>query len=239
MEEAMSARRIRLLSIALSMVLFSSTANGQANMEGEEAMRRRQNSNQPNVPRIPISEAISPVQKIKVTAEDGNTIEIAVRTPPREGPFPAIIFLHGGMKESSIDRRIRESKSGALPTRFLAAGYVIVVSTYRTYEDHSRDPGPIEDNVAVVKRVKNLPEVDPQSVVIFGTSGGGRLALELSGLGTRTGLAAIVCGEPATTLYAEMYPVGMRGPNMEVSRNYQKYYGEKNSEILDRKVQKF
>jgi len=33
-----------------------------------------------------------------------------------------------------------------------------------------------------------------------------------------------------------MYPKGMKGPNMEVSRNHQKYYSEKNREILDRKV---
>ena len=62
------------------------------------------------------------------------------------------------------------------------------------------------------------------------------MVLELSGLGARTGLAAIVPGEPATTLYAEMYPEGMRGPNMEVSRNLEKYYTDENRRILEGKV---
>jgi len=158
-------------------------------------MKKRSDTNldRPDVPGIEISEAISPVQKAKVTAGDGNTIEIAVRTPSGGGPFPAVIFLHGGMAESHINGRIRETRIGALPTRFLAAGYVIVMSTYRTYEENSRDPGPIDDNVAVVSYVRKMPEVDARSVVVFGGSGGGRLALELSGLGEHTGLAAIAC----------------------------------------------
>jgi dipeptidyl aminopeptidase/acylaminoacyl peptidase len=201
-------------------------------------MRRRQDSNRnrPHVPGIEISEERSPVQSVTVTAQDGNSIEVAVRMPPGDGPFPAVIFIHGGMRESDIDGRMGGAKGGALQTRLLEAGYVIVLSTFRTYELNSRHPGPIYDSVAVVDYVKTMPQVDGQSVVVFGASGGGRLALELAGLGARTGLAAIVCGEPATTLYAEMYPEGMKGPNMNVSRNHQKYYGEKNSGILDEKV---
>ena len=35
-----------------------------------------------------------------------------------------------------------------------------------------------------------------------------------------------------------MYPPGMRGPNMEVSRNMDKYFTEANQAILERKVKK-
>jgi len=203
-------------------------------------MKRRQDisGNDLDIPGIEISEGLSPVQKVNVTAEDGNTIEIATRTPPGEGLFPAVVFIPGGMTEHDIVWRIHAAKTGPLQTRFLAAGYVIVLSTFRTYAENSRDPGPIQDNVAVVDYVKQMPEVDSKSIVVFGASGGGRLALELAGLGERTGLAAIACGEPATTLYAEMYPEGMRGPNMEVSRNHQKYFGDENSIILKEKVQR-
>ena len=187
---------------------------------------------------IEISERISPVKKVKVTAQDGNSIEIAMRIPPGKGPFPAVIFIHGGMSEGAIDNLRGALRGNPLCTRFLAAGYVSVHSTFRNYEEKSRDPGPILDNSAVIDYVKKMPEVDSESVVVFGSSGGGRLALELAGLGEHTGLAAIACWEPATTLYAEMYPRGMRGPNMEICKNHEKYFKEENRRILKEKVKK-
>ncbi len=187
---------------------------------------------------VEISEKISPIEVVKVTAEDGNTMDVVFRKPPGKGPFPAIILLHGGMSEVPIERRVRQSKEGRLATRLLKRGFVVVVSTFRTYADNSRDPGPVQDNVAVIEYLKKRPEVNAQSVVVLGNSGGGRLALELSGMGRRTGLAAIVCAEPATTLYAEMYPVGRRGPDMEVSRNYQRYFGKEQAKVLKEKVAK-
>ncbi|MCP5111346.1 MAG: alpha/beta hydrolase, partial [bacterium] len=156
---------------------------------------------------------------------------------PGKPPFPAVVVLHGGMSRRNINRLVSQSKRGPLCTRLLAAGYVVVVATYRSYEDKSRDPGPIHDCVAIVDHLRRMTDVDNESIVVFGHSGGGRLALELSGLGERTGLAAIACGEPATTLYAEMYPEGMRGPNMEVSKDLDRYFRNENREILERKVQ--
>lgn len=199
---------------------------------------RQQAAARSSVPGIHVPEEISPVRTVTITAEDGHTMEVAIRMPPGNGPFPAVIVLHGGMSHRNIDRLVAQSNSGALCTRLLAAGYAVVVSTYRSYEENSRDPGPISDNVAVVDYLKKMPQVDNESIVVAGNSGGGRLALELSGLGRRTGLAAIACGEPATTLYAEMYPEGTKGPNMEVSRDLDKYFRSENAEILRRKVSK-
>ena len=199
----------------------------------------RQSSDRPS-PRqmagVPVSREISPVQRIAVTASDGVVTEVALRLPPGEGPFPVVILLHGGMSKRGIESLVTQSKEGALATRLLTAGYGVVVGTYRSYEDRSRDPGPIEDCVAIIDYLKAAPEADNRSIVAFGHSGGGRLVLELSGMGARAGLAAIASGEPATTLYAEMYPVGMRGPNMEVSKNLDKYFTAENQRILERKV---
>ncbi len=194
-------------------------------------------ANQSRLPGVHVPEEVSPVQRVKVTASDGVITEVALRLPPGAGPFPAVVVLHGGMSNRPIDSLVSQSQRGPLSTRLLAAGYGIVVGTYRTYADKSRDPGPIEDCLAIIGRLKELPEVDNQSIVAFGHSGGGRLVLELSGLGARAGLVAIAPGEPATTLYAEMYPEGMRGPNMEVSRNLEKYFTVENRQILERKVE--
>jgi acetyl esterase/lipase len=50
--------------------------------------------------------------------------------------------------------------------------------------------------------VKNLPQVDPKSVVVWGNSGGGSLALEIAG---RTSVNAVVVEEPATVLFSGMF----------------------------------
>jgi hypothetical protein len=54
--------------------------------------------------------------------------------------------------------------------------------------------------------VKSLPYVDPSSVVVNGTSGGGDLALELA---AATELAAIAAEEPATLLMAGIITADM------------------------------
>ncbi len=186
------------------------------------------------VPGLDISETLSPVRLDSVTAEDGNIMEIALRVPPGDGPFPAVIVIHGGMKYRNINARTSQIQSNPLHTRLLAAGYAVVESSFRNYSERSRDPGPILDNIAVVDYTKGLPEVDQESVVVIGHSGGGRLALELAGFGSRTGLAAIVPFEPATTLFAEMYPEGVSGPDGKVMNT--EYFTDVCKEILRRKV---
>ncbi len=191
---------------------------------------------QSSLPGVQVSQEISPVGVVAITSPDGYANEVAVRLPPGDGPFPVVILLHGGVWNRDIDSLVAQSQEGPLSTRLLAAGYGVVVGTYRTYADNSRDPGPIEDCLAIFDYLKALPQADNESIVAFGHSGGGRLVLELSGLGLRTQLAAIVVAEPATTLYAEMYPVGMRAPNAEVSTNLDEYFTDENKRILEDKV---
>ena len=77
------------------------------------------------------------------------------------------------------------------------------------------------DCLAIVAAVKKLPFVDGESVVVFGGSGGGSLALELA---ASTRLAAIVCGEPATLLFCGMLEDGEFGKRMEVLADPHKHY---------------
>ena len=119
-----------------------------------------------------------------ITSSDGYVNEVAVRLPPGDGPFPVVILIHGGVWNRDIDSLVAQSQEGPLSTRLLAAGYGVVVGTYRTYADNSRDPGPIEDCLAIFDYLKALPQADNESIVAFGHSGGGRLVLELSWLGS-------------------------------------------------------
>jgi len=99
-------------------------------------------------------EGISPVKKIIVTAEDGNEVEVALRMPPGEGPFPAIIFLHGGLWRQLFDRLRIGLMKNSIHTSFLAEGYVTVAATYRTYWQCARETGAILDVLAIIDYVK-------------------------------------------------------------------------------------
>ncbi len=94
-----------------------------------------------------------------------------------------------------------DSLHGPQSTRFLASGYVTVNALRRGSKRDPQAPDSVIDCLAVVEAVKEMPEVDPGSVVVFGHSGGGSIALELAG---ETRLAAVVAGEPATILITGM-----------------------------------
>ena len=145
-----------------------------------------------------ISEKASPVEDLRISG----TAYAAVRKPPGKGPFPAVIFLHGGLGKSKIGRLREASLSQVTQARFLAWGYVTVNATRRDISHDPQDRGVVEDTAAIIEAVKKRPDVDPHSVVLYGGSGGGTLALELAG---KADLAAVVAGEPATIIYMGMF----------------------------------
>jgi len=169
--------------------------------------------------RIPLDQ--SPIETLTATAEDGGAIEALWRKPPGPGPFPAIIFIHGGLDRWNTRRMHNQLIGNPTHTRLLAAGYVVVASTFRSYKDDVQSRGPILDNQAVVAAVRTLDAVDAESVTVFGGSGGGSIALELAGLESP---AAVVVGEPATVLYTGMLTTGAYGPRIDMMANPSKYF---------------
>jgi hypothetical protein len=67
-----------------------------------------------------------PLEVITPTASDGHRGLGVLRKPPGRGFFPAIIYLHGGITTMPIASLRSTAKDGANPSRFLAAGYVII-----------------------------------------------------------------------------------------------------------------
>jgi dipeptidyl aminopeptidase/acylaminoacyl peptidase len=147
-----------------------------------------------------ISEEVSPLLAISPIARDGHRGEGFVRKPPGKGPFPAAILIHGGLTRRPTNE-LREYTSSTHPSRFLAAGYVTVVITYRGREidPTAQTPLPVSDCVAAIEYVKGLSYVDPDSILVTGTSGGGDLTLESA---AQTQVAAIAPEEPAAVLMA-------------------------------------
>jgi acetyl esterase/lipase len=134
------------------------------------------------------------------------------------------VLLHGGLSPYPVEKLQEESLTRPNYTRFLAAGFVIVVPTFRTREENPQTRDALDDCLAVVDHVKKLPAVDPGSVAVLGGSGGGSLALELAG---ETDVCAIVAGEPATVLFTGLMVRGMsdRGPAFQdVMRNPKQHY---------------
>jgi dipeptidyl aminopeptidase/acylaminoacyl peptidase len=171
-----------------------------------------------------ISETACPVRVVSIPGKAGNTVTAVIRQPPGKGPFPAMVLLHGGLSPYPIDKLKDESLTRPNYTRFLAAGFVIAVPTFRSREENPQTRDALDDCLAVVDHVKKMPAVDPQSVAVLGGSGGGSLALELAG---ETDLCAIVAGEPASVLFTGLMVAGMgdRGPAFQdVMRNPKKYY---------------
>lgn len=188
---------------------------------------------QSTVAPITISEDDSPVEMLSVTASDGNQLEIVYRVPKADHPLPAIVFFHGGLGQRRPRELVENATNGATPTRFLGAGYVAVCGTFRTYGEDPQSRGPILDAVAVVEAVKKLPEVDPESVIVFGTSGGGSIALELAGNPDADPLA-VIAGEPASVLFSGvMTSVANRESSM---KDYPTLYTDELREIMERKI---
>jgi dienelactone hydrolase len=127
-------------------------------------------------------------------AEDGHATLGYLRKPPGDGPFPAVVLVHGGLIEYPPDT-LRDTALGAYPSRFLEAGYVTAVVTYRSrVEPYFEGQPSLTDVRAAVDSVRDLPFVDRRSVVVNGCSSGGDLALRLA---SGADLPAVVAEEPA------------------------------------------
>ncbi len=172
-------------------------------------------------PEIP--EDISPAKNLSIPGPDGNTVIAVFRQPPGQGPFPVVIYLHGGRERRDLDQLRWDSLKLPTMSRFLAAGYVTVCPTFRSREKDIQSPDAFRDCLALVAAVKRMPAIDPKSVVIFGQSGGGDLALKLAGA---VPLAAIAVEEPATVIYTGVIHRGFMDQTAvdQVTRNPGDFY---------------
>lgn len=190
-----------------------------------------------------VSEAACPLQQIEPVASDGYRGLGILRKPPGDGPFPAIIWLHGGITTVPLSRLQVTTRDLANPARFLAAGYVLVASTYRSRDVDLQSPLSLEDCLAVVEFVRRISYVDAQSIVVFGCSGGGDLAIEIAG---RVPVCAIIAEEPASVLMSNVFnnsspKEGERfTPNdsFYLLENGKQYYTARYQKILQAKIKR-
>src|SRR5262249_36615837 len=137
---------------------------------------------------------------IAPTARDGHKGVGFLRKPPGKGPFPAVVLIHGGFGGLPAEQ-VKNSALDTWASRYLAAGYVVAAITYRKRDVDPQSAEAPEDVLAVIEHLRKLPYVDPNSIVLNGTSGGGDLALCVA---AATDLAAIVPEEPASFMFTGM-----------------------------------
>jgi acetyl esterase/lipase len=149
-----------------------------------------------------VSEEACPLVAIAPVARDGHRGQGFLRKPPGAGPFPAVVWIHGGLRTVPADALKNMALTSANPSRFLAAGYVVAVITYRSRDHDPQSTVALEDCLAAIEHLRRLPAVDPKSIVVFGCSGGGDLALEIA---AATDICAIAPEEPASVLFTGIF----------------------------------
>ena len=160
-------------------------------------------SGQDRTTRPIVSEDACPLLAFFPVARDGHRGRGFLRKPPGRGPYPAIVFLPTGPTElPSSD--LQEFARAPTPSRFLAAGYALLVPTYRSRDVDPQSPVSLADCLAAVEHTRRLPYVDPKSIVVYGCSGGGDLALEVA---AATDICAIIPEEPASMLMAGIFNI--------------------------------
>jgi dipeptidyl aminopeptidase/acylaminoacyl peptidase len=157
---------------------------------------------QSTVRRPVVSEKACPLETITPVASDGHRGLAVLRKPPGAGPFPAVVWFHGGLMTFPLERLQGRARNLATGPRFLAAGYVFVAPTYRSRDIDPQATETVEDALATVEYVRKLPFVDRQSIVVAGCSGGGDLALQVA---ARTEVCAVVAEEPASVVTTGLF----------------------------------
>ena len=168
-------------------------------------------------------ESEKPMTRTDVTFESGETTCAAwLYTPERgssQAPAPIIVMAHGlgGVKEQRLD---------AFAERFEAAGYASLVFDYRYFGASGGEPRQLldvksqrADWKAAVAYARSLPTVDPERIVVWGTSFGGghsivtaaedhRIAAAIAQCPFTDGLAASLAVPPLVS--AKITPLALR-----------------------------
>ncbi len=185
---------------------------------------------------IDIPESTSPILEVPLKSSDGVDLSFVYRKPEGNGPFKTILFFHGGGGQSNRQALKKNLLNGAIQTRFLDEGYLTIAATRRPYWK-TKDNSPsgfydaADDAALIVETAKALSHVDPSKVVLYGGSGGGILAIVTA---SKTELACVIAGEPATVIPLELMtgleasPADYR-PIMEAP--HEKFTGLRKAEI--------
>jgi dipeptidyl aminopeptidase/acylaminoacyl peptidase len=110
-------------------------------------------------------------QNIAIKSGDGTKIYGCLLKPDGEGPFPALIFIHGGLGNNR--ELTRAMLDWSLAGLLLQEDFVVLSTDYRR-DFTGKD---IPDITAAFAHAADLPFVDGKKIAYFGDSHGSYLAL--------------------------------------------------------------
>jgi dienelactone hydrolase len=156
-----------------------------------------------------------PIQLHLVFTQDGLYSPVIMRVPEGDGPFPAVISMHGGSGGLGISFLVDQMlhRSYAFD-RFLSEGYVVCYTEGRMEWEwfYGRDDVGILDHkdiISTFRYVQNLPFVDANRVAFFGVSHGGELQMKVISE-IHEGPAALVPSEAAVIEFLDLQHDGPR-----------------------------
>lgn len=121
---------------------------------------------------------------------DGYKVKAAIAIPEQAGPLPALLYCRGGIKAVGKVRAERISQMASF-------GYIVVAPHYRGNEGgEGRDEfggAEREDIDAAFAWLRQMPQVVPERISLYGFSRGGMMAL-LAAIERKEFLAAVVWG---------------------------------------------
>ena len=116
---------------------------------------------------------ISMQADVQYGTASGVRLLMDVYTPPGEGPFPALITIHGGGFVTG-DKHLQRGVS----TQFATDGYVAFAIDYRLAPQYPY-PASVEDAKTAVEFVRSHADefnIDPNRIGLMGSSAGGAIA---------------------------------------------------------------
>jgi acetyl esterase len=159
-------------------------------------------------------EPVHKVENRSIPGPAGN-IPVRVYTPAGAGPFPVLVFFHGGgFVLCDLD-----SHDGACRSLTNEAGCVTVSIDYRLAPEH-KFPAAVEDCYAAANWVsEHAKEIkgDPKRIAVGGDSAGGNLSAVVS-------MLARDAGKPHIMFQLLVYPATDTARNTESHKNFTDYF---------------
>ncbi|HYP91015.1 MAG TPA: alpha/beta hydrolase [Polyangiaceae bacterium] len=122
--------------------------------------------------------AVGAVKTLAISGPDGDPLRLRVYTPPGHGPFPVVVYLHGGgWVIATLDTYDGSSRAICSLTEA-----VVVSVDYRRAPEHPFPAAPEDSYAAFQYVVEHASEFDGDAsrVAIAGESAGGNLATVVS-----------------------------------------------------------
>lgn len=144
---------------------------------------------------------------------EGTTISAWLFLPEnRSAPVPCIVMGHGfgGTKDMGLER---------YALRYRDAGYAVLVFDYRHFGQSGGEPrqllwipSQLEDWAAAIRYARNLKEIDPEKIALWGTSLGGGHVITTAAQDNRIACVVAQCpgvdGRASAEMFVEHVGIG-------------------------------